>query len=53
MKHLVVIVYTSKELTDSERASALLGTKTVFYTKTIEDHDMGLVVKDYLSGEPR
>jgi CheY-like chemotaxis protein len=47
---LRLIVYTSKDLTDPERKSLSIGAGTVFYTKTIEDHDMGQIVNQYLSG---
>jgi CheY-like chemotaxis protein len=50
LQSLKVIVYASEDLTESERESLSLGTRTYFYTKSIDDHDMGQIVKQILSG---
>ncbi len=43
-----VIVYTSQDLTEPERQKLSLG-NTIFYTKSINDNNMGIIVKQLLS----
>jgi len=51
LKDLKLIVYASQDLTESERQRLTLETRTYFYTKTIDDHDIGEIVKQ-LIGAP-